>query len=116
MNTTRYEELEAEVQRFHKENPDVWRLFNRFAIQLIESGQEHGSVSLIFERIRWEQATVKGYFPDFKLNNNYRSFYARAFMNQRAEYRGFFRTRKQTSKACPATGQPKLKPKDLDHS
>ena len=109
----RREEMRAQAKAFHKQHPEVWRLFCRFTREKIDAGFKHYSVNAIFERIRWETDV-----PDadgrstFKLNNNFRAFYARAFMRSYPEFSGFFRTREQTSKDAPATGLPPLGPAD----
>lgn len=77
-------------------------------------GFKNYSVNAIFERIRWEtdQADVDGK-STFKLNNNYRPFYARRFMKIYVKHDGFFRLRKQISKGKPATGMEELGPPDF---
>lgn len=96
------------------EHPTVWELFVRFTHERIRRGFRHYSVNAIFERIRWEtdQADVEGK-STFKLNNNYRPFYARRFMRMYPQYDGFFRTRAQTSHYDPATDRPELGPSDF---
>lgn len=92
---TRFVEMQDEVQAFHKAHPAVWELFVRFTL----------------ERIRWESdvATDEG-GSTFKLNNNYRAFYARRFMRMYPEWSGFFRTREQPSKQHRSSGMPPLGP------
>ncbi len=111
---TRYDELADSVRKFHKKHPMVWTLFQRYTFDRINRGFKHYSAYAIFERVRWEtdQAQVDG--DEFKLNNNHRPFYARAFMKKYPEHEGFFRTRVQTSKEKTATGLPELKPSDFD--
>ena len=107
--------MQEQVRSFHKKNPKVWRFFAQFTFELIHRGFSNGSVNAVFERIRWEtdEADSEGN-SIFKLNNNYRSFYARAFMKKYPEHNGFFRTRKQTSKDEQATGLPELGPDFFD--
>jgi hypothetical protein len=93
--------LEANFWHFHAENPHVYRLFDRFTSYAIERGRARFSVSIIFERIRWETHIETG-DPDFKLNNNHRAYYARLWMRDHPEHAGFFevrRTREPTSEA-----------------
>jgi len=42
---------------FHSENPVVYRLFEKFALQLIDSGHDKLGAKMIIERIRWEMKT-----------------------------------------------------------
>ena len=111
---TRYDELREEVQLFHVKHPQVWILFCQFAFNRIGLGFKNYSAYSIFERIRWE--TDEANTPDnqFKLNNNYRPFYARKFMMTYPEHEGFFRMRRQTSKDKAATGRRQLGPQDFD--
>lgn len=110
---TRTDEMREQVTRFHKEHPFVWDLFKRFTFEVIGKGMKHYSVNAIFERIRWEHDITRiDPRASFKLNNNYRAFYARRFMAAFPEYDGFFHTRKQTSDEGAATNLPELTPHD----
>lgn len=112
---TRYEEMREQAIEFHREHPVVWQYFCRFARDRIQRGFKHYSVNGIFERIRWETAEARdGDETKFKLNNNHRPFYARAFMAKHPEHEGFFRTRLQTSRVEPAVERPPLTPFDFD--
>jgi hypothetical protein len=95
---------------FHEAYPEVWDMFVHFTQEIISKGYENYSVNAIFERIRWEKDMGGDGSSQFKLNNNYRAFYARRFMNMFPEYRGFFRTRTLKSVDRPATGLPELGP------
>ena len=111
----RQQEMRDQCVAFHKANPHVWVLFQAFTFDRIRKGYENYSVNGIFERIRWEVGYGSG-DGSFKLNNNYRPFYARRFMAMYPEHEGFFRTRKQISKSAAATCLPELKPRDYDLS
>ena len=106
---TRQEELQAEFDRYHQENPKVYEAFKRLTFQLINAGRENFSASAVVERIRWG-VSIGEYGPDdFKINNNYRAFYARLFHVEHPNHDGFFRTRKQKSADEDATNLPPLK-------
>lgn len=127
---TREQEMREQCEAFHKKHPEVWRLFVRFTEELITAGHKHYSAKGIFERIRWEQDVAQpqwkqdGYVgsgcinggqpvsyaknQQFKLNNNYSSFYARAYMKKFPRHDGFFRTRKRKSADQAATDLPEL--------
>lgn len=77
---------------FHKSNPEVWRLFQRFAGEALESGRNRFGARLIGERIRWEtiiQTTDK----DYKVNNDFWPYYARLLMLTDASFAGVFERR-----------------------
>lgn len=94
--------IQADFERFHRDNPGVYRLFDRFTRRMIERGFEHGSTSLIAERIRWETA-VETHGEPFKINNNYRSRYARLWERQNPDHAGFFRKRKLRKNSANST-------------
>ena len=107
----RLEELRIQCLTFHNEHPEVWDAFIRLTFDRINHGYKHYSVNGIFEQIRWELGSVGGDGEEqFKLNNNYRPFYARAFMQNYPEHDGFFRIREQISKNTSATFLPELQP------
>lgn len=110
MTETRQEEMRGQVIAFHEDHPEVWNLFCGFTFEMIYRGYTHYSVNAVFERIRWEIDAGGDGTDSFKLNNNYRAFYSRRFMNTYPEYAGFFRTREQTSKDKSATKLPELTP------
>ena len=92
------DEIQRNFERFHAENPRVYQLFCMFARHMISAGCEHGSASLIAERIRWETSVVTTSDPPVKINNNYRSRYARMWMHDH-NMPGFFRTRELAARS-----------------
>lgn len=84
--------IEAQFEKFHATNPQMFKLFGRFAVEAREIGMTHCAAALIFERMRWETAIASKGEP-FKINNNYKPLYARMFMRDNPSFRGFFRTR-----------------------
>jgi hypothetical protein len=75
---------------YHKENPDVYKLFKRFTFDAIARGHDNYSSKAVFERIRWHtEIETSG---EFKMSNNYTPYYARLFMWEFPEHQGFFRT------------------------
>lgn len=110
---SRYSELVDQFKAFHEAHPEVWELFQQFAFEKIGQGFKHYSANGIFERIRWEVSRPPPHPADFKLNNNYRSFYSRRFHLKYPGHDGFFRTREQTSNYAPATNLPPLGPRDF---
>lgn len=85
--------LEASFWRFHRENPEVYGLFDKFTRQSIDAGRKQFAVSIVIERIRWATMVETKGGGDFKINNNYRAYYARLWMRNNPEHAGFFRTR-----------------------
>lgn len=73
------------------ECPEVWQHFERITLDLIQRGKRAGAKA-VWEKVRWEIAVEGG--KDFKANNNFCSYYARAFELKHPQYRGFFEKRK----------------------
>lgn len=93
LSLVRESSLEARFGRFDASNPHVWALFVRFTLEVVRAGHRHYGAAAIFERIRWHME-IETSDPEFKLNNDYRAYYARKFMRQHPEHEGFFRVRR----------------------
>jgi len=76
---------------WHKKNPHVWDLFQKFTFQAINAGRSRYSVNAIFERIRWH-TDIETQGDPFKISNNHRAYYARYFHVMYPKHDGFFRT------------------------
>jgi hypothetical protein len=99
VRTTRADEMDEQAHAFVVDHPDVWRLFCRFAFDLVASGRPHGGAKAIWERIRWEYATSAhtARDVDHALNNNLVAPIARIFAATYPERASFFRFRERTS-------------------
>ena len=61
---------------WHKANPHIWQLFERFTMEAIARGATRLSGWLIVNRIRWETSVVtQG--DDFKISNDFVALYVR---------------------------------------
>ena len=78
---------------WHKSNPQVWMLFERFSWEAINHGHKKISHWLIINRIRWETAIVTT-GGDFKISNDYIAFYARLWKAKYPAYKDLFNTKK----------------------
>ncbi len=87
---------EAQWRIFHAENPQVYELFKRFTFQVISAGRDRYSSDAICHRIRWH-TTIEARGDTFKINDHHTAFYARLFMDDHPQHRGFFETRVQRS-------------------
>jgi hypothetical protein len=86
--------LEERFQAFHTANPWVFRALVRLARQWItETGRTHVGIATLFERLRWEWDAATTDESGYKLNNSYRSRYARLIMTQEADLSDLFETR-----------------------
>jgi len=89
--------VESELGRrwisWNEENPEFYRLFEKFTFQAISRGHSRLSGWLIANRVRWE-TTVVTTGDDYKISNDFIALFTRFFMVQNPEYIGFFRTKK----------------------
>ncbi|MCE5247924.1 hypothetical protein LLG88_13505 [bacterium] len=87
------ERLEREFLAFHEANPHVYRKLAELAVAAKATGRGHFGIGALFERLRWWSRFETDGTDPFKLNNNYRAFYARLLMRDYPELAGFFETR-----------------------
>jgi hypothetical protein len=78
---------------WHKDNPQVWVLFERFALEAISHGHKKISHWLIINRIRWE-TTIVTTGGDFKISNDHIAFYARLWKAKHPEHKDLFTTKR----------------------
>ena len=80
-------------KQYHEQNPTIYKLFKRFAVQARNAGFKHYSARGIFHRMRWHM-NVDTKDPDgFKINNNYSKDYTLMLIEEDPSFKGFFRTR-----------------------
>lgn len=75
--------------KFHTENPQVYELVKRFALEAKASGRERFGIGMIWERMRWF-TTIETNDDKFRLCNNHRSCYARLLMLDDPSFQSFF--------------------------
>ena len=106
--------LRREFDEFDAANPDVWKMFVRFAQDAIRAGHTSLSASLIVERIRWEtQIVTRSSADDFKVNNNHRAYYARKFNALYSSSGGKFSTRCATGEVAACLDDDTWIPEEL---
>lgn len=84
--------LDAQFEKFHKENPRVYQELCSLTQQAYDRGRERIGMRMLFEVVRWNRF-LQTTDPQFKLNNNYCSRYARLIMAQNPKFQGIFETR-----------------------
>lgn len=86
-------DLQADFERFHRDNPRVYEELVRLARQAVAGRRlARVGIGMLWEVLRWHfwlQTTD----VEFKLNNNHRSRYARLIMDSEPDLRGVFETR-----------------------
>jgi hypothetical protein len=90
--------IDAAFDAFHTANPWVYKALVSLALDMHVRGRQRVGIGMLFEVLRWQHAlaTVDD-ASEFKLNNNYRSRYARLIMATVPALDGIFETRKLTS-------------------
>jgi hypothetical protein len=77
---------------FHRAHPEIYRIFETKALELIKAGHHHYSARTILEVTRWH-VDIRNREQDYKINNNWIPFYSRMFAATYPEHSGFFRQR-----------------------
>tara|TARA_R110000744_G_scaffold136983_2_gene247317 strand:- start:606 stop:1001 length:396 start_codon:yes stop_codon:yes gene_type:complete len=78
---------------YHNRNPDIYRLFIKYAGEVSGAGRSNYSARIIIERIRWHMAVETKSIDEFKINDHHVPFYARMFMYDHPEMENFFELR-----------------------
>lgn len=89
----------AKFAEYHAENPQVYAALKKFALQARRAGRDRLSINMLFERVRWETRVVAT-GDTFKMNNSFRSYYARLLIREEAELAGFFEIRRSRADAA----------------
>lgn len=78
---------------YHRAHPEIYEAFKRIANEAIKKGHKNLSAEFVFNIIRWETPISAEEVDGFKVNNNYKAYYSRMFMEENQHLKGFFRTR-----------------------
>ena len=86
--------IEQAFLQFHADNPLVYDELVALAKDLRSRQYDTLGIGMLFEVLRWRRMKlVAGNDYDFKLNNNYRAYYARLIMEREPDLAGVFNTR-----------------------
>jgi len=80
-------------KEFHRENPQIYKEFEKQALLGIERGRSKISAKLIINWIRWN-AVLRSSDQNFKINDAYQAYYARLFILNYPEHEKIFELRK----------------------
>jgi hypothetical protein len=84
--------IQQRFEAFHAQNPHVYEHLVSMARRLHARGRRRIGIAMLFETMRYQYA-VSTDGDDFKLNNNFRSRYARLIMQRHPDLDGVFETR-----------------------
>lgn len=90
------DDIKEKFKEFHLKNPKVYKRLVELTKQAHEKGKTRVGMKMLFEVVRWNEFLDTS-DSDFKLNNNYTSYYARMIMHQHPEFGEIFETRSLTS-------------------
>jgi hypothetical protein len=93
--------LDLAFAAFHAANPGVYEALRRLALRAVDKGHTTIGIGMLWEALRWE-VFVDAVDPsqaEWKLNNSYRSRYARLLMASEPKLRFAFETRRLSKKA-----------------
>ena len=88
--------LDTEFWEFHVNNPAVYDELVKLSRQARRRGRARIGIKMLFEVVRW-QRILSTTDPDWKLNNNYHSRYARLIMEQEPDLADMFELRELRS-------------------
>ena len=99
---------DAAARAFHEANPKVYVELRALARQTLHAGRNCLGIGVLWEVMRWHRSLVHDGAEDFKLNNNYRAWYARELMRREPELVNFFEIRGAEAEEVGAVpAQPK---------
>ena len=83
--------MNEKFEIYHKENPSIYKEFEKMTLFAISKGFRHYGAKAIFEYIRFQT----GLFGNngFKVDNTFTPDYARLFEKNHPNYEGFFEKR-----------------------
>jgi len=90
---------------FHRDNPEVYKLFRRFALEAVASGRDYFGAKMIWERLRW-YTMIETRGEPYKLNNNHHSVYARMFIAEYPQHARFFQLRSSAASGFSTNQDP----------
>jgi hypothetical protein len=86
------ESIQGRFEAFHEANPHVYEALARLAREWRGAGHDRCGVGMLFEVLRFRRG-LRTQGDDFKLNNSYRSRYARLLEEREPDLAGLFEKR-----------------------
>ncbi|MEU5389183.1 hypothetical protein [Kitasatospora cineracea] len=85
--------IQERFEQFHALNPWVLADLERLTAECIEAKFPRISLGMLFELVRYSYGRATLSADDFRLNNDFRSRYARMLIEQHPEWAGYFEVR-----------------------
>lgn len=84
-------------KKFHKENPQVYKMVIDVAKHLKDEKYNEFGTLLLFEIVRYSPTFKKARGDDYKLNNNHKAFYSRLFLYEYPEFKSVLKIRRSSA-------------------
>lgn len=85
---------QARAAEFHQRQPRIYLLLVFYAREARRAGKTRIGIELLWNRMRWDWSIQTGE-PDFKVNQNYKAWYARRIMRREADLADLFEIRRR---------------------
>jgi hypothetical protein len=85
--------IQQRFEEFDKARPQVYDALLEFTLQAYYAGAARIGIGELYERVRWHFRVERKMGEEFKLNNIYRSRYARKLMDEYPDLVGIFELR-----------------------
>jgi hypothetical protein len=95
--------LQEDFDKFDRENPHIYKLFEKYSMQLFNAGRTKVGARAVFERIRWD-GMVRPDAKPYKMNDHTIAYYARKFLAEHPRRAGLFELRKIKTDPHPRDG------------
>lgn len=89
--------LQFEFERFHLAHPEVYEVLVKLARKAKRKGHDRLGIAMLWEVMRWEHMVGDQSGKEWKLNNNWKAFYARLIMEQEPDLAELFDTRRSVA-------------------
>lgn len=83
----------ARFEAFHHRNPEVYDRIVELARAAVQAGHQRVGIAMLFEVLRYDSMVGHDRREDYKLNNDYKAFYARLVMDREPDLEGVFELR-----------------------
>lgn len=88
--------IDQRFARFHENNPMVYLALRDRALALVRQGHKRIGIGMLVEVLRWSAMTTRG-DDIYKIDNSYRSRFARMLIDNEPELVDAIETRKLTA-------------------
>lgn len=86
--------LDQRFLNYHKDNPHIYDELKKLCFKAKQNGRHKAGIGMMWEVMRWQRFLATRDPEGYKLNNSYRSRYARLIMENEKELEHFFDVRK----------------------